>query len=129
MTAVNNIISGTAETISESDQNYRKVLSALYVDLAERSFSYLTESGGTDKGFPFSYTNEHGTFSLGIVFAPDLASATSQISQFNEVVTSRAFESENDNHQITGFMTKEMMISRLNQAAVELPLLNYTENN
>lgn len=125
MTIAKNILCGTAEAISKDDPNYQKVLNDMYAKLVEESFSYLSATGGTDKGFPFAYTNESGSFSLGIVFAADLKAANEQLSQFTQVFKSRAFDSETDGHQINGFMTKEMMHSKLRQGAVELPLINY----
>jgi hypothetical protein len=124
-----NIITGSAKAIHEAEQNYTSVLIELYVGLAEKAFSYLVSSGGEGVGFPFSFTGDDGRFHLGIVFAPNLESATDQLSSFKNVVKSRAFDESDTSHSVNGFMTKEMIISKIKQSAVELPLLNYIENN
>jgi hypothetical protein len=124
-----NIITGSAKAIHDTDQNYTSVLIDLYVTLAEKAFSYLVSSGGEGQGFPFSFTGDDGRFHLGIVFAQNLESATEQLSSFNNVVKSRAFDESDTSHHINGFMTKEVIISKIKQSAVELPLLNYIENN
>ncbi len=124
-----NIITGSAKAIHDTDQNYTSVLIELYMTLAEKAFSYLVSSGGEGQGFPFSFTGDDGRFHLGIVFAQNLESATEQLSSFNNVVKSRAFDESDTSHHINGFMTKEVIISKIKQSAVELPLLNYIENN
>lgn len=124
-----NIITGSAEAIKETDQNYSKVLIALYLSLAEKSFSHLIDSDGAGKGFPFSFTGDDGLFHLGIVFDSSAESAKQQLSQFKYVVESRAFDSDDKSHFIDGFMTKEMIFSKIKQSAFELPLLNYKSNN
>jgi len=63
-----NIITGSAEAIQETDQNYAKVLADLYLTLAEKSFSYLVDSDGVGEGFTFSFTGDDGLFHLGIIF-------------------------------------------------------------
>lgn len=123
-----NIITGSAESIQETDQNYAKALIELYLTLADKSFSYLVNSGGEGKGFAFSFTGNDGLFHLGIIFDSDANSAKEQLSLFKDVVKSRAFDADDTSHCIDGFMTKEMIFSKIKQSAVELPLLNYTEN-